>query len=67
MAGTLVSGKHVSSRFCESYGLTLQDEPFFWQADTAWEIFHRLDCNEVKKYLNHRATQGFNVIFGVLL
>ncbi|OCF43452.1 hypothetical protein I317_02752 [Kwoniella heveanensis CBS 569] len=43
-----------------------KDEPFFWQADTAWEIFHRLDEQEVKLYLDKRAAQGFNVIFGVL-
>ncbi|WWC61515.1 uncharacterized protein I303_104099 [Kwoniella dejecticola CBS 10117] len=42
------------------------NEPFFWQADTAWEIFHRLEEDEVKLYLSKRAQQGFNVIFAVL-
>ncbi|WVW83538.1 hypothetical protein I302_105559 [Kwoniella bestiolae CBS 10118] len=52
---------HPDGRYLVSGG-----KPFFWQADTAWEIFHRLDEDEVKLYLNKRAKQGFNVIFGVL-
>jgi hypothetical protein len=48
--------------------LTLdQDEPFFWLADTAWELFHRLDEAEAKLYLDKRAAQGFNVVFVVVL
>jgi hypothetical protein len=44
-----------------------QDEPFFWLADTAWELFHRLDQVEAKLYLDKRAAQGFNVVFVVVL
>lgn len=44
-----------------------QDEPFFWLADTAWELFHRLDESEAKLYLDKRAAQGFNVVFVVVL
>lgn len=41
--------------------------PFFWQADTAWELFHRCDREEVDFYLNKRKAQGFNVIQAVAL
>ena len=41
--------------------------PFFYLADTAWELFHRLTLEEVETYLAVRKTQGFNVIQCVLL
>jgi len=41
--------------------------PFFWMADTAWELFHRCDSSEVQLYLDKRAEQGFNVIQAVAL
>ena len=41
--------------------------PFFWLADTAWELFHRCDREEVDYYLEKRATQGFNVVQAVAL
>ncbi|HEC02006.1 MAG TPA: DUF4038 domain-containing protein, partial [Phycisphaerales bacterium] len=37
-------------------------EPFFWLADTGWEIFHRLTREEADMYLEKRAAQGFTVI-----
>ncbi len=42
-------------------------EPFFWLGDTAWELFHRCDRDEVIMYLNSRQRQGFNVIHAVAL
>lgn len=42
-------------------------KPFFWMADTAWELFHRCDDEEIDYYLNKRAEQGFNVIQAVAL
>jgi len=36
--------------------------PFFWLGDTAWEIFLQLKINEIRKYLDKRQAQGFNVI-----
>lgn len=42
-------------------------EPFFWLADTAWELAHRLNRAEVDTYLQDRANKGFNVIKFVLL
>ncbi len=41
--------------------------PFFYLGDTAWELFHRLDRNEARRFLEHRAGLGFNVIQAVVL
>jgi hypothetical protein len=35
---------------------------FFYLADTAWELFHRLNREEATLYLNTRAAQGYTVI-----
>lgn len=42
-------------------------EPFFWLADTAWELFHRLTLTEADDYLSNRQALGFNVIQAVAL
>lgn len=47
--------------------VTETGKPFFWLADTAWELFHRCDSVEVEIYLKKRAAQGFNVIQAVAL
>jgi len=36
--------------------------PFFWLGDTAWELINKLTLNEIKLYLDNRASKGFNVI-----
>lgn len=41
--------------------------PFFYLGDTAWELFHRLDREEAKSYLDDRARKGFTVIQAVAL
>ncbi len=41
--------------------------PFFYLADTAWELFHRLDREEAELYLRNRADKGFTVIQAVAL
>jgi len=51
----------------QQYFMTAESEPFFWMADTAWELFHRLDLEESKIYLDKRASQGFNVVQAVAL
>jgi len=43
------------------------NEPFFWLGGTAWELIHRLDREEVDKYLTDRANKGFTVIQTVIL
>ncbi|HKK75602.1 MAG TPA: glycoside hydrolase family 140 protein [Saprospiraceae bacterium] len=54
---------HDSDRF-----LMREDgQPFFWLADTAWELFHRCDREAASMYLEKRASQGFNVIQAVAL
>ncbi|MEO5977409.1 MAG: glycoside hydrolase family 140 protein [Chryseolinea sp.] len=46
---------------------TSDGKPFFWLGDTAWELFHRLNREEVDKYLKNRADKGFTVIQAVAL
>ncbi|KAL1636992.1 hypothetical protein SLS58_009518 [Diplodia intermedia] len=46
---------------------TSSGEPFFWQADTAWELFHRLNRSDIEHYLQDRASKGFNVVQSVVL
>lgn len=41
--------------------------PFLYLADTAWELFHRLNLEEAQHYLRNRAAKGFTVIQAVLL
>jgi hypothetical protein len=50
-----------------SYIVTKDDKPFFWLGGTAWELIHRLDREEVDKYLTDRAKKGFTVIQTVIL
>ena len=54
---------HPNGRFL----MTSEREPFFWTADTAWELFHRLDEKEATIYLDKRKEQGFNVVQTVVL
>ncbi|QMV45100.1 DUF4038 domain-containing protein [Cohnella cholangitidis] len=42
--------------------VTSDGAPFFWLADTAWELAQRLNRAEAETYLNNAAAQGFNVI-----
>jgi len=48
--------------------LELEDgAPFFWLADTAWQLIHDLTREECSYYLSTRARQGFTVIQTVVL
>lgn len=47
--------------------VTADGKPFFYLADTAWELFHRLDREQTSKYLKTRASQGYNVVQAVAL
>ena len=42
-------------------------KPFFYLADTAWELFHRLNREEATRYLEDRARKGFTAIQAVAL
>ena len=51
-------------------GHLLQGEdgsPFFWLADTAWQLLHALTWEESQYYLAERARQGFTVTQVVVL
>lgn len=41
--------------------------PFFYLADTGWELFHRLNKEETERYLENRRAKGFTVIQAVVL
>src|SRR5512137_2797023 len=41
--------------------------PFFYMADTAWELFHRLNREEAERYLENRRQKRFTVIQAVAL
>lgn len=41
--------------------------PFFYLADTGWELFHRLTKAETEKYLENRREKGFTLIQAVIL
>lgn len=47
--------------------ITEQGAPFFWLADTGWELFHRLTREEARHYFATRQRQRFNVIQAVAL
>jgi hypothetical protein len=51
-------------------GRFLQHEngkPFFWQGDTGWLLFHKLNRSEAERYLEDRRKKGFNVIQAMVL
>ncbi len=41
--------------------------PFFYLGDTAWEIFHRLNREEMEHFFAVRARQGYTAVQGVAL
>ncbi len=50
-----------------SYIETADGSPFFWLGDTAWELVHRLDREEIIKYLENRQKKGFTLIQTVII
>lgn len=49
------------------YLVTSDGKPFFWLADTAWELIHSTTPEEQRYYLHTRAREGFTVIQAVVL
>jgi hypothetical protein len=47
--------------------VTSDGKPFFYLADTAWELFHRLDRKQAVQYLEKRASQKYTAIQAVAL
>lgn len=56
---------HISDN--RRFLVTADGKPFFWMADTAWELFHRLSLAEAAQYLDNRHQKGFTVIQAVIL
>lgn len=59
--------KHLALKTKDSFLVDASGDPFFWQADTAWELFHRLNKSEVIHYLDDRRAKGFTVIMSVAI
>jgi hypothetical protein len=52
----------------DKYYLQYEDgTAFFWLGDTGWELFHRLNDDEISLYLENRRQKGFNLIQAVIL
>ncbi len=47
--------------------VTEDGKPFFYLADTGWELFHRLTREEAVEYLEVRASEHYNAIQAVAL
>jgi hypothetical protein len=70
---------NVSAQAWEKHGPLLVSEvnphylvhkdgtPFFWLADTGWEMLNRLSREEINFYLDDRNAKGFNVIQTVIV
>lgn len=56
-------------KVCENkrFFCTSDNKPFFYLADTGWELLHRLDRRQALEYLDTRAAQGFTAIQAVAL
>lgn len=49
------------------YLVTAEGRPFFYLADTGWELFKRLNHEEVDVYFKNRVAKGFTVIQAYML
>lgn len=59
---------HIIVNPKDNYSLAFEDgTPFFWLADTGWELIHALTKEETSYYLKTRKQQGFNVVQSVLI
>jgi hypothetical protein len=47
--------------------VTADGRPFFWLADTAWQLIHDLNDAEMRRYFADRREKGFTVIQTVVL
>jgi hypothetical protein len=67
LATTRLSAMAPDLRVSDNHRFLVQTggRPFFWLADTAWEIFHRLKLEEADRYFRDRAKKGFTVVQAV--
>jgi hypothetical protein len=42
-------------------------QPFFYLADTCWELFHRATLEDAQRYLDDRAAKGFTVVQATMI
>ncbi|MBL9140213.1 MAG: glycoside hydrolase family 140 protein [Verrucomicrobiales bacterium] len=49
------------------YLVTTEGKPFFYLGDTTWELFHRLNREEVLRLLENRSARRFNVLQSVAI
>ena len=70
LSGTLVSLEGASGpiRIAENgrYFVDEQGKPFYFLADTQWELFRRYSLNDAKLILENRKSKGFTVIMVML-
>ncbi|PID68597.1 MAG: hypothetical protein CR989_04765 [Flavobacteriales bacterium] len=64
---SFVSAQKLKVSDNQRFLVTEDGKPFFWLADTAWELFHRCNREEAEMYLKKRSEQGFNVVQAVAL
>lgn len=67
---SILISNHSFSQFTVSDNhryLLKNGKPFFWLGDTGWELFHRLNKDDVDKYFKKRSEQGFTVVQAVVL
>jgi hypothetical protein len=67
LAGTAYGMPKIKVGSNHRFLVTEDGKPFFYLADTAWELFHRLNRQEAAAYLALRAKQGFTVVQAVAL
>lgn len=67
-AATAEAQKLTSLRVSQDghYLTDTEGAPFFWLADTAWDLFQRLEREEADRYLKDRADKGFTIIQAVI-
>ncbi|WP_295119142.1 glycoside hydrolase family 140 protein [uncultured Chitinophaga sp.] len=64
---TLPATAQINVHEGKRYLQTEKGQPFFWLADTDWELFHRLDREEIATVITTRSQQGFNILQCVVL
>ena len=67
--GKSVNFKHGKLQVSQNQRYLVHEDgtPFVYIGDTAWELFHRLNEEEVEEYLENRRAKGFTVIQAVIL
>ncbi len=63
--GSITGKLHISDN--KRFLVRGDGAPFFYLADTAWELFHRCDREEANLYLENRAAKNFTVVQAVVL